>query len=87
MGWTQEVVYIDDVPVTRTSTKKKFWTGTEWKDVVIWRINFTRSAEEWLRQNYGPPVRQVGMAEGWTVSFDKIIMSEAIYLFFCLKFT
>lgn len=87
MTWTQKIEYIDDVPVKRTSTKKKFWTGTEWKEVVIWRIDFSRSAEEWLLKNYGPPTRQVGMAEGWTVIFDKIVMSEVVYLMYCLKFT
>ena len=83
MTWQHSVDYVDSVPLSRRATKKKVWdqlTQT-WKDVTIWTVDNTRELRHWLEENY--PNKQ-GWGTAW--SDTKIIMEEAVYIHYCLKF-
>ena len=80
--------YVDPLP-PKPSTKKKYWNSEtqSWKDVSIWRVPNRRDIAEWLTENHGSPNYNFSTNyEGWTIIAGYLWMSEAIYLFYALKF-
>ena len=83
MNWVSKVDYVDEEPLKRRGTKKKVWNDLTktWDDATIWTIPATRELRTWLEENY--PNKQ-GWGTAW--SDTKIIMEEAVYIHYCLKF-
>lgn len=89
MNWVPHVDYVEAEPFDRRATKKKYWDDgkKEWHEYTQWTVAYTKQLENWLVDTYGPPTfigpGQVGK---WARIFDKIILDEQTYLFYCLKF-
>lgn len=89
MNWVPHVDYVEAEPFEKRATKKKYWNNDkkEWCNHTIWTVAYSKKMESWLENNFGPPSKVDPGVEGrWGRIFDKIIIDEKIYLFYCLKF-
>jgi hypothetical protein len=75
--------WVEAEPLKRRGTKKKVWDDLTrtWKDVTIWTVEATRGLRDWLDENYPD---QAGWGFAW--SGTKIVMEEAVYIHYALKF-
>lgn len=86
MTW-QQYQPVEEVEVRTLlvdKTYKTYWDSDTrcWKNTWIYRIRRRREAEEWLKENYKDQYNS-GPA-GWYPTFDRLVMSEKIYLHYCL---
>lgn len=84
-----ELIEVAEPVKAKPSTKKKRWNAElhVWEDISIWRVLHSRDAAEWLTANHGGPNYDFSSNyQGWTIIAGYIWMSEAIFLFYTLKF-
>jgi len=82
--------YIDEIEVRQTDvdkTYKTYWDSDAgcWKNTWIYRIRRRKENEDWLNQNYRDQYNSG--PSGWYTTFDRLVMSEKIYLHYCLAQT
>lgn len=84
MSWTQQVEYIEEVPLAVRKTPKTYWDhdSNSWKNTNIWTIEHRLPIEAWLKEHY-PSERKSGPL-GWYTAMGNITMGEKIYLHYCL---
>lgn len=86
MTW-QQYQQVEEVEVRRPlvdKTYKTYWDSDArcWKNTWIYRIRRRMETEYWLKEHYQRE-RNNGPA-GWYTTFDCVVMSEKIYLHYCL---
>jgi hypothetical protein len=65
-------------------TYKTYWDHSDgcWKNTWIYRIRRKMEGEFWLKNNYKDQYNSG--PTGWQITFDHLVMSEKIYLHYCL---
>ena len=79
--------YIDEIEVRMSDvdkTRKSYFDrdSQAWEDIWIYRIGRRKESEQWLKTHYSE-FENVAWT-GWHATFDRLVMSERIYLHYCL---
>jgi hypothetical protein len=80
MNWSPKIDWVEVEPFLRDRIKKKKWDNElqTWVEYTNWRIPFNSDTLIWLQENYA--------GGGWSTTFDKLVVTEEIYVMYCLKF-
>lgn len=86
MTWQQyqPINEIEVHPPEVSKTPKTYWdfTTETWKNTTLWSVPLRRATEDWLQEHY--PTSKNDRILGWYKHFQKITMSEKIYLHYAL---